>query len=178
MIKIVASVLMMLSVLGLPLAALSQTAPMVITPTPVSDTMLKQGTPLRLRTLLGLNSDDAREGQRFDLEVTQDVLVNGIAIIPRGSLAQGEVTTVRKKGMWGASGKLSVRLISVRAFGKDIPIRNDYASKGSAGTGGVVAAIVFVPLAGFFVTGTSATIPSGTEFSAAVDADIPLVFSK
>ena len=39
-------------------------------------------------------------------------------------------------------------------------------------TAGVVAAIVFIPIAGFFVTGTSANIPAGSGVKAFLDEDL------
>ncbi|QAY78572.1 hypothetical protein [Sphingosinicella sp. BN140058] len=44
--------------------------------------------------------------------------------------------------------------------------------KGTTGTAGVVASIAFVPVAGFFVTGTSAQIPTGAPVKAFLDEDV------
>jgi hypothetical protein len=38
----------------------------------------------------------------------------------------------------------------------------------------VVAAIVFVPVVGFFVTGTSANIPAGSGVKAFLDEDLKI----
>jgi hypothetical protein len=40
------------------------------------------------------------------------------------------------------------------------------------GTAGVVAAVAFVPVVGFFTTGTSAMIPMGGAVKAFLDEDI------
>lgn len=132
---------------------------------------------MRLRTLSPLNSMDNRTGDRFDLEVSEDVTLNGQIIIPRGSPARGEVTLIKKKGMWGKSGKIETRVLSVRANGRDIPLRGTVNDKGDTGTAGVIGAIVVLPIAGFFVTGTSAYLPQGTGFTGLTESDLPLAFA-
>jgi hypothetical protein len=51
------------------------------------------------------------------------------------------------------------------------------SDKGDAGTAGVVASIVVLPIAGFFVTGTSAVLPAGTAATAQLDSDLPVIFA-
>lgn len=105
-------------------------------------------------------------------------MLDGRVVIPRGSPGTGELTLVKKKGMWGKSGKLEGRFISVRAYGRDIPIRGTLNDKGTAGTAGVVGALVVLPIAGFFVTGTSAEIAAGSSFAAKTESDVPIAFAK
>ena len=150
-------------------------SPMVIAQ-PSAATVLPQGTMVRLRTLSQLSSQENKVGQRFDLEVAEDVLLNGRVVIPRGSPAVGDVTLVKKKGMWGKSGKLEARVLSVRANGKDIPVRGTVGDKGETGTAAVVGSILVLPVAGFFVTGTSAVMPSGTGAMAMLESDLPVQF--
>jgi hypothetical protein len=153
---------------------LAQASPMVVGTSANAPLVLPQGTSVRLRTLSPLNSMESKAGDRFDLEVSEDVLLNGMVIIPRGSAAKGEVTLVKKKGMWGKSGKLETRVLSVRANGRDIPLRGTVNDKGDTGTAGVIGAIVVLPLAGFFVTGTSANLPQGTGYTGITESDIPI----
>jgi len=49
--------------------------------------------------------------------------------------------------------------------------------KGTTGTAGVVAAIAVLPVAGFFTTGTSATVPIGTAVNGFVDEDVPVAMA-
>lgn len=41
------------------------------------------------------------------------------------------------------------------------------------GTGGVIAAVALIPVAGFFTTGTSAMIPLGAAVKGFLDEDVP-----
>lgn len=157
--------------------ASSQTAGMVVGAPSRAGPFLPQGTSVRLRTLSPLSSTDNKAGDRFDLEVSEDVLLNGRVVIPRGSPGKGEITLVKKKGMWGKSGKLETRVLSVRANGMDIPLRGTVLDKGDTGTAGVVGAILVLPVAGFFVTGTSAVLPQGTGFTGLTESDLPVTFA-
>jgi hypothetical protein len=119
----------------------------------------------------------ARVGQRFQLEVTAPVEVNGVEVIPAGTPAWGEVTGVRNKGMWGNSGKLDAKLLYLRVNGRQIRLTGSFDDKGVTGTAGVVGAVASVPIAGFFLTGTSAVLPKGSAVGGFIDEDVPLSFA-
>jgi hypothetical protein len=131
--------------------------------------------PLRLSEELTTKGKKLRVGNRFHLETSEPILVNGVTVIPVGSPAVGEITDVRNKGMWGKSGHLAARLLYVTVNGRQIRLSGAFDDKGVAGGVGAVAvsAIVFLP-AGFFMTGTSALVPAGTVVKSFIDEDVPL----
>ncbi len=139
------------------------------------ENVLRAGTPIALRMREGLTTKgkDLRVGYRFQMEVAEPVTVNGIMVIPAGSPATGEVTDVRNKGMWGKSGKINARAIFVRANGRQIRLTGQTDDKGVTGTAAVVGAVALLPVAGFFMTGTSAEIPVGAPVNAFIDEDVP-----
>lgn len=53
-----------------------------------------------------------------------------------------------------------------------IRLSGTFDDKGATGSAGVVASVLSVPLAGFFVTGTSANIPAGAGIKAFLDEDL------
>jgi hypothetical protein len=160
-----------------PAAAFSQAVPVVVA-SPEAGSVLKQGTEIRLVTLAELNSKRNRAGERFDMEVQESVQLNGQTVIPAGTRAVGEVTLRKGKGMWGKSGKLEFRPLYVKLGDRQIRISaNATRDKGKAGTAAVVGAVVFMPIAGFLVTGTSARIPAQTPVVAQLDEDVPVVFA-
>jgi hypothetical protein len=142
--------------------------------------VLRAGTPVALRLLeeITTKNKSARVGQRFNLEVADAVMVNGVEVIPAGTPAWGEITGARNKGMWGKSGKLDARLLYLRVNGRQIRLTGSFDDKGVTGTAGVVGAIAFVPLAGFFTTGTSANFPKGGAISGFIDEDVVLAFQQ
>jgi len=159
------------------LAPAQASAPLVVGQPAAQSSVLRAGTEINMRTRTELSSRTSHVGERFELEVSDAVTLNGQVVIPAGSVAVGEVTRVRKKGMWGRRGILETRLIHVRVGDHQIRISGAAGDRGRAGTAGVVASIALVPLAGFFVTGTSAVIAPQTPTVAYTEEDIPVVFA-
>ncbi len=125
-----------------------------------------------LREELTTKKKKLRVGQRFQMEVNQNITANGVTVIPAGTPGIGEVTDVRNKGMWGKSGYINARAVSIRLGDRSFRLSGAFDDKGVTGTGGVVAAIALIPIAGFFTTGTSAFIASGSAVKAFLDEDI------
>jgi len=145
----------------------------VIAPASV-ESVLRAGTevPLLTREELTTKKKKLRVGQRFQMEVSSNIEQNGVVVIPAGTPAIGEITEVRNKGMWGKSGYVNARIVSLRLGDRHVRLTGTFDDKGVTGTGGVVAAVAFIPIAGFFTTGTSAMIPSGAAVKGFLDEDI------
>lgn len=148
--------------------------PVAVVQTPKSENILRAGAevPLIMREELTTKKKKLRVGQRFQMEVASSVSANGVVVIPGGTPAVGEITEVRNKGMWGKSGYIGARVISMRLGDRSVRLTGSFDDKGVTGTGGVVAAVVFIPIAGFFTTGTSAVIPMGGAVKAFLDEDL------
>lgn len=142
-----------------------------------AESFLRTGTPvvLSLSEELSTKGKKLRAGQRVRFQVSEPVMAGGMIVIPAGSPAVGELTDIRNKGMWGKSGKINGRLISVSVNGRSIRLSGSFDDKGVTGTAGVIGAVAFVPVAGFFMTGTSAKLPIGTVINGFIDEDVPLV---
>lgn len=147
--------------------------------TSASDNVLRTGTPIMLSTSEALTTKGKKlkVGQRVQLEVAEAVMLNGQIVIPAGSPAVGEITTVRNKGMWGKSGGINARVLYVRANGRQIRLTGQFDDKGKTGTAAVVGALVVLPIVGFFTTGTSAEIALGTPIKSFLDEDITVAFA-
>lgn len=158
------------------------TPPQVTTPvaqvavleTPAQENVLRAGTeiPLLTREELTTKKKKLRVGQRFQMEVASNVSLNGVVVIPAGTPAVGEITEVRNKGMWGKSGYINARAISMRLGDRVIRLTGTFDDKGVTGTAGVVASVALVPLVGFFTTGTSAEVPVGSGVKSFLDEDL------
>jgi hypothetical protein len=99
-------------------------------------------------------------------------MLGNSVVIPAGSPATAEITEVRRKGMWGKSGRIEARVLSVRVGDRLIRLTGTFDDKGVTGTAGVVAAIAFAPIAGVYMTGTSAQVPAGGGVQAFRDEDL------
>ena len=144
------------------------------------------GTAVMLRLSETISSADAKVGQQVPFEVTADVVVQGITVIPKGTQALATVTTAQSKKRMGRGGKLDVNIDSTRLVdGEKVQLRASKETKGGghvgAMTGAMVAtSIVFFPAAPLFLFmhGKDITIPKGTEITAFVQGDMRLEMAR
>jgi hypothetical protein len=149
---------------------------------PASELILHDATPVRLRLNRTLSSADATVGDSVDFEVLDDVSVDDVLVIPRGTIAIATITKAEHKKRMARGGKLDLNIDYVRiANGDKIALRAVKETSGGghtgAMTGGMVAtALVFFPAAPFFLFmhGKDTTIPKGTEITAYVNGEIKL----
>jgi hypothetical protein len=145
---------------------------------------LEDGTPVRLRLQRTVSSADAQVDERVDFDVLEEVKVNGIVVIPKGSLALGTVTAAQPKRRMARGGKLDINIDSVRlANGDKAALRAVKNLSGGGHTGAMAGAMVATslvpvlwPAAPFFLLmhGKDVTIPKGTEITAYVNGNVDL----
>ncbi|ACO33183.1 PEGA domain-containing protein [Acidobacterium sp.] len=122
----------------------------------------------------------------MNFDVLEDVSVDGVVVIPKGSLALATVTVAQHKRSMGRAGKLNVNIDSVRlSDGEKDALRATEGGNGhghvGAMTGAMVATgIVFFPAAPLFLFmhGKDITIPKGTEITAYTDGDMNLDLAR
>ncbi len=166
------------AVIAEPLANAIEPAP-IEAPT-TANAVLRAGTPISLTMAEEITTKKklAKVGQRFQLEVSAPIEVNGVVVVPSGTPAWGELVSVRNKGMWGKSGKLEAKLLYARVNGRQIRLSGTFDDKGVTGTAAVVGAIALIPIAGFFTTGTSAVLPMGGPVKGFIDEDVELAITQ
>lgn len=122
------------------------------------------GTRMTVRISSQINSGTAHAGDRFDANLTSDLVVDGKTMAKAGAPARGKVTYVKPSGRLHAPGELSLRLTSVEVDGKMLPISTSACrAKGKSHTksnvtkigGGAAAGAV---LGGIFGGGKGALI--------------------
>jgi hypothetical protein len=157
-----------------PVATIAPAAPQAVILSSPTESVLRSGTevPLIMSQSISSNDKSLRAGNQIRLQTANSVMLGGVVVIPAGSSATAEVTEVRRKGMWGKSGRIEARVLNVRVGDRLIRLSGTFDDKGVTGTAGVVGAIVLLPIAGFFMTGTSASINAGSGVKAFLDEDL------
>jgi hypothetical protein len=136
--------------------------------------VLREGTPIAMATREPLSSKSAVQGQRVPLEVTEDVIVDGHVVIPRGTPAIGEVARVVHRGRFGKAGKLEVRAMFVELGGRRIRLEGRTGEHGKSGTAPVAAGVLLIGASASLITGKSALLPAGSSLSSSVYQDVML----
>jgi hypothetical protein len=155
-------------------------------PASVSPHTLMDGTPIKLRLAQTISSADAKVGQEIPFEVVEEVKVDDLVVLPKGTTAIGTVTEANPKKSMGRAGKLNLSISYARLSDQEkVALRAVKDSKGGghvgAMTGAIVAtSIVFFPAAPLFlfVHGKDITIPQGTEITAFVEGDMHLDLAR
>lgn len=148
--------------------------------------VLEDGTPVHLVLSENLSSADAVTGQTVEFEVVDDVVVNGLLVIPRASTAWATVTDAEHKKRMGRAGKLDINIDKVRlADGEKALLRAVKDTKGGSHTGAMVGgmvatSLVLLPAAPLFLLmhGKDVTIPKGTNITAFIQGDVTLDETK
>ena len=134
-----------------------------------NDIEIPEGTAVSLEFLDLLSSASATKGQKFNLEVVEDVLVDGVLVAEAGVMAVGTVIDVQKRRMMGRSGDLNLSIDYMLIDGKRVRLRASQSGKGSnkiAAT--AVLTYLFGPL-GLLKRGKDVEIAQGTSIDAYVD---------
>jgi hypothetical protein len=160
--------------------------PTFATPQTATKFVLEDGTPIKLVLGETISSADERVGNLVNFEVVEDVLVNGIVVIPRGSNAWATVTVAEPKKRMGRGGKLDINIDKVRlADGEKVLLRAVKGVQGGGHQGAMVGAMVATslvlwPAAPFFLLmhGKDITIPKGNQVTAFIQGDAVLDSSK
>jgi hypothetical protein len=128
---------------------------------------LLNNTPVRVKLAKTISSDACHAGDPVEFEVVEDVLVEGIPVLTKGSKASGVIALVEPKKRFGHNGRLAVSITSVHlADSEQAPLRGYQEVSGSSNT----SSNSVLTLA----AGKDAAIPQGTEFTTLVDGDLHL----
>lgn len=136
------------------------------------EVILPQGTAIQLRLMDRLSTKITQKGETFDLEVIEDVVVDGTTIVPAGTLAVGEVTRSDAKGPFGKSGKLEARILYLKFGGRPLRVSGTLSVAGDGGTTETVLTALAAGTLAFAVTGKSAVLEPGTELFVHTDRPI------
>ena len=130
------------------------------------------GMPLHLTTRTELNTQDARSGDRFYLEVAEPLVYHGQVVVPVGSIAVGEVMRSDRNGSFGKRGEIEVRLDYVETPSGPVRISGRSARHGLDQGVLAIGGALFVSWPMMFIHGTSGRLPADTPIIAYLADDL------
>ena len=135
---------------------------------------LAEGTEVRLRLLDSISSATATQGQRFNLELDDDVRVDGVVVIPRGAKAVGTVMHAKKRGFLGKGGELNIMVDYLLVNDERVRLRANSGNEGDDKVGATVAlTVLFGPL-GLLKRGKNIELNPGLVIPAYIDQTVEL----
>lgn len=125
-----------------------------------------------------VSSKSHRLGEKFSLTVAQDVQVNGMTVIPRGTRAVAQITRRTGKGGFGKSGKMDFVFRYIDHNGMRIPIEGRHHQAGEGRTAATVGAVVAAGvIGGLVVKGKNAKVEEGREFTVRTLEALPVTLA-
>lgn len=137
-------------------------------------TKLSEGTEVRLRLLEDISSATATQGQRFNMELDDDIRVDGVVVVPRGAKALGTVVHAKKRGFMGKGGELNVMVDYLIVNDERIRLRASSGQEGDDKVGATVAlTVLFGPL-GLLKRGKDIELNPGLVIPAYIDQTVEI----
>ncbi|HUC53814.1 MAG TPA: hypothetical protein VMR90_07190 [Candidatus Cybelea sp.] len=137
-----------------------------LAPPSPSEMTLRNGTPIHLKLGKTISSATAHVGDIVELQVAEEVIVDGLSVIPAGSTAIGLVSEAEPKKRMGHGGKLAFSVNFVRLKDDEkAAVRSFQETTGANNSAGAI-----LPLA----SGKEVVFTQGMEFTAYVDGDMQL----
>jgi hypothetical protein len=133
-------------------------------------------TKIELALLNALDSKTAHTGDALTLETLDNIQINGITVIPAGTIATGKITKAVSAGAFGKGGKLEFSVSSIKTInGIDVPLSctaSYAATKQIQSSSGIAA--VGSAVQNLFSSGSNVQCAVGTGIEATVTTDTDL----
>ncbi len=144
---------------------------------------IPDGTSVKLQLAETLSSARAHVGDDVSLIVVRDVSLEGVTVIPAGTIAHGSITGVRGRRLLGIGGKVSLKVDALQlANGDQVKLMGCKEVRGGSRTklmigAMIVTGLIFLPAAPVFLftLGHQSTVVKSTEITAQVDGATPVL---
>ena len=136
---------------------------------PKGNLYIPKGTAFVVALNEPLSSKKSKKGDQVDLLMVDNLIVNGVVVIPKGAIGRAVVTDAKKNGFFGRGGKLIVKSESIQTLnGISVPLDSILQKNGKNDNGAVAVAAAVTLVGGFFMKGTNVYYDTGTEFTVVV----------
>jgi hypothetical protein len=89
---------------------------------PNAQVTVLENTPLRVLTTAPISTRGTHEGESLLFTLNEDVIVDGVLIIPRGAMLRGSIVESKKAGKLSGSADLILKLDSLDLGGRSYPL--------------------------------------------------------
>jgi hypothetical protein len=134
---------------------------------------IPERTVIPVKLIQHIKGDQISIGQNVDLEVSRDIIIDGVAVIKRGAPAYATITSAKKAGYVSQGGKIGLSIDYCKAVdGQKVYLRSILQRESEDHMGANIAASIIVCPLILLARGDEAELPVGTEFKAYVENDV------
>jgi hypothetical protein len=135
-------------------------------------------TPIDLIIEQTVSSNEQVNGDRFPLRVAEDVVVDGVVVIPAGARGEGEVVHAARSRAGGKAGELILTARYVKVGDREIRLRSFAGGSGKDRTKASVGIAATLGFPAFLVRGGEYAIQEGTLANAKTAEAVELPASE
>lgn len=129
--------------------------------------IIPAGTVVELELSTPVHSKKNRIGDILILKVREDVVVEEVPVIQKGSTALAYVIDIKRAGPWGKGGGIKIKAECTWSVNDiKVPITFNFEEKGDRHK--MLTPVGLFGLYAGYITGEHVVIPSGTRFTAKV----------
>lgn len=132
-------------------------------------------TMLNVELIEPANSKTHKKNQQVEFKTTENLIINGVVVIPKGTVGIGYVYEVQKAGGFGRKGVLRIAGKEIKTLNNvSVPLRKGLEGKGKTDGGAVAVAAAVSLVGGLFMKGSNINYPAGTDFQVEVRDNVDL----
>lgn len=132
-------------------------------------------TALEVQLMDRLDCKKVQKYQPVDFKTSENLIVNGVVVIPAGTIGKGYVYEVQKPGGFGRKGVLRIAAYEIKTInGVKVPLMKGLEGKGKTDGGAVAVAAAVSLVGGIFMKGSGVVYEPGTDFVVEVKQDTDL----
>lgn len=139
-------------------------APVVLPTASDGRRILPAGTEIEFvaRREITTRGKQAKAGQNVEFATLRDIVIGGVTVLPRNSIATAELLRVRNQGSGGVSGYIAGQLLTLAIGSRSVPISGKFDSVGADSETAATIIGTVIPFGDMFVSGKRAEIPPGS----------------
>jgi len=130
---------------------------------------VKAGTIVPLESTSNVRASEVQKGQTVNFRVVRDVVIDGVTVIPIGTISKGTVYEAKRSSWWGTKGRLGIKLRNLTLpSGEQLYFADSdiYITGKNRTPLSVVTALFVWPC--MFICGSKAEMKIGYEIDAAI----------
>lgn len=132
-------------------------------------------TMLNVELIEPANSKTHKKNQQVEFKTTENLIINGVVVIPKGTVGMGYVYEVQKAGGFGRKGVLRIAGKEIKTLNNvSVLLRKGLEGKGKTDGGAVAVAAAVSLVGGLFMKGSNINYPAGTDFQVEVRDNVDL----
>lgn len=132
-------------------------------------------TMLNVELIEEASSKKLKKNQKVEFRTIEHLIINGVIVIPKGTVGVGYVYEVQKAGGFGRKGVLRIAGKEIKTVNNiRVPLRKGLEGKGKTDGGAVVVAAAVSLVGGLFMKGSNINYAAGTNFQVEVRENVDL----